>query len=225
VGVIQDSAFQFYYPENIEALERLGAKVQVFSSLNENRLPDVDALYLGGGFPESHAEILAGNQGLREDIRRASEEGMPIYAECGGLMFLGQALVLGDRTFPMAGVFPVTFGVEKKPQGHGYTHVKADRTNPFYAPGEKVTGHEFHYSRPLAYDPDQIRLVLNVERGHGFAQGRDGLSVHNTLALYTHVHAFTSTRWAEALVDLAIRRKEDQTLAPENPGGVLKESS
>ncbi|MFH1139387.1 MAG: cobyrinate a,c-diamide synthase [Pseudomonadota bacterium] len=204
IGIIRDSAFQFYYPENLEALERLGARLKIFSSLDARRLPEVDALYLGGGFPETHAESLANNEGLRSDILRASRAGLPIYAECGGLMFLGRSLVLKDSSFPMAGVFPVDFCLEKKPQGHGYTIVSPDRDNPFYKPGEKLVGHEFHYSRPQPYDPDQVNLIFQVERGQGFDQGRDGLVSRNTLGTYTHLHALGTTRWAEALVDLAL---------------------
>ena len=128
---------------------------------------------------------------------------MPIYAECGGLVYLGQALVLEDNTYPMAGVFPVTFGLEARPQGHGYTRVLSDRPNPYFPRGERLVGHEFHYSRPLDYDPAQVNLVLKMERGHGFDQGRDGLSTRNVFASYTHLHALGTTRWAEALVDLA----------------------
>jgi len=207
IGVIRDSAFQFYYPENLEALERLNARPVVFSALDTATLPDLDALYLGGGFPETHAELLARNQGLRESIRRAAEDGLPIYAECGGLMYLGRDLVLQDRVFPMAGVFPVTFGLEKRPQGHGYTIVKADRPNPFYPVGLELTGHEFHYSRPLEYDPDQVELVFEVRRGFGFDRGRDGLVYRNTLGTYTHLHALGTTDWARALVGQAERRR------------------
>ncbi|MFH1091292.1 MAG: cobyrinate a,c-diamide synthase [Pseudomonadota bacterium] len=215
IGVMQDSVFQFYYPENLEALERLGAEVIVFSSFEARRLPDLDALYLGGGFPETQAEVLADNHGLRDDIHRAAQKGFPIYAECGGLMYLGRELVLEGRSYPMTGVFPVAFSLEKHPQGHGYTVVSADRPNPYFRPGERLVGHEFHYSRPLYYEPSEVRLALTVERGQGFDGRRDGLTVNNVLAMYTHLHALGTTRWAEALVDLAaafrlLREKDTQ---------------
>jgi cobyrinic acid a,c-diamide synthase len=210
VGVIRDSAFQFYYPENLEALERLGAELVVFSSLDASILPEVDALYLGGGFPETHAELLAQNVGLRDSIRRAVECGLPVYAECGGLMYLGQSLVLKGNTYPMAGVYPVSFSLEEKPQGHGYTRARADRENPYYPLGAELIGHEFHYSRPLDYDPARVNLVLEVSRGHGFDRGRDGLLSHNCLAMYTHLHALGNAAWAEALVRLAVERRSAQ---------------
>lgn len=217
VGIIRDSVFQFYYPENIETLERLGAEPVVFSSLDTRKLPELDALYLGGGFPETHAGVLAENQSLRDDIRRAAESGMPIYAECGGLMFLGRELCLQSGTYPMAGVFPVSFTLEERPQGHGYTQVVADRENPFFTEDTLLVGHEFHYSRPVDYDPEQVRLVFKVKRGHGFADGRDGLSYKNVLAGYTHLHALGTTRWAESLLDLAGRFRRDRCSSSESP--------
>ena len=207
VGVIRDSAFQFYYPENLEALERLGARPVVFSSLDAAVLPPVDALYLGGGFPETHAEVLAGNETLRRSILKAAESGLPIYAECGGLMYLGRELVLAGSAFPMTGVLPVTFGLEQRPQGHGYTRVLAEADNPYFQPGECFTGHEFHYSRPLDYEAGGFQLIFKVERGHGFDRGRDGLCRKNVLASYTHLHALGTTRWAEALIGLARSRR------------------
>ena len=208
IGVIRDSVFQFYYPENLEALERLGAETVIFSALEASSLPEVDALYLGGGFPETQAEILANHEGLRTSIREAAARGLPMYAECGGLMYLGEALELDGRTYPMAGVFPVTFGLEKSPQGHGYTRVAVEAENPYYSIGERLVGHEFHYSRPLFYDEKRLKLVFKVERGHGFDQGRDGLVSNNVLATYTHLHALGSTRWAEALTTLAARYRK-----------------
>jgi len=210
IGVIRDSIFQFYYPENLEALERLGARLVVFSSLSSSDLPEVDALYLGGGFPETQAEVLARNEGLRSSIRRAAESGLPIYAECGGLMYLGRALLLKDKAYPMAGVFPVSFGLEERPQGHGYTIVRADRPNPFYPTGQELVGHEFHYSRPVDYDSKEVNLVFAVKRGAGFDHGRDGLVVNNVLGTYTHLHALTSNLWAEALVDRAAKFSGDR---------------
>jgi cobyrinic acid a,c-diamide synthase len=206
IGVIRDSVFQFYYPENIEILERLGAEILVFSALEADKLPEVDALYLGGGFPETHAEVLANNEGLRTDIRRAAEHGLPVYAECGGLMYLGRELVLDNCTYPMAGVFPVSFCLEKRPQGHGYTEIRSRKDNTYFRAGEAFVGHEFHYSRPLAYDASSLELVFDVERGHGFDNGRDGLLKGHVLASYTHLHALGTTRWAESLFRLAVQK-------------------
>ena len=208
IGVLRDSAFQFYYPENIEALETAGAEIVWTSPLHESLLPEVDALYIGGGFPETHAAALAENETYRDRIRSLAENGLPVYAECGGLMYLGRSLVFEDRTFPMAGVLPVDFGFSKRPQGHGYTIVSVDRENPFYPVGTTFRGHEFHYSSILRFDGTAEDLVFSMERGAGFQGGRDGVCRGNVLATYTHIHALGLPTWAEALTDNARRYRK-----------------
>ncbi|MDJ0831450.1 MAG: cobyrinate a,c-diamide synthase, partial [Desulfobacterales bacterium] len=117
IGVIKDSAFQFYYPENIEALECDGAEVVFISPLERSSLPQIDALYIGGGFPETHAGQLAANRQFREELKDLINVGLPVYAECGGLMYLGKELRLDDNTYPMVDVLPVSFNLSKRPQG------------------------------------------------------------------------------------------------------------
>jgi len=202
IGVIRDAAFQFYYPENLEALEQAGADLVFFSPLTETSLPDVQGLYIGGGFPETHAEQLSKNNALREHIRRAAGCGLPIYAECGGLMFLGESLVL-DRTYPMTGVLPMVFGFSKKPQGHGYTIARVDRDTPYYPAGTVLKGHEFHYSKVLEWKGDNRAMAFAMEKGRGMLNRRDGICINNVLATYTHIHALGTPSWAPALVHLA----------------------
>ncbi|MCP4249235.1 MAG: cobyrinic acid a,c-diamide synthase, partial [bacterium] len=148
IGYFSDSVFTFYYPENLEALEAEGAELIPVSSLADERLPDVDALYIGGGFPETHAEQLAGNRSMMESVAAAAAGGLPVYAECGGLIYLARSLVLNDRVYPMAGVFPIDLEMHEKPVGHGYTEVHVDAPNPFYPVGTTIRGHEFHYTGP-----------------------------------------------------------------------------
>jgi cobyrinic acid a,c-diamide synthase len=152
IGVIKDSAFQFYYPENLEAMEKTGARLIEFSALEDDLPPDLDALYIGGGFPETHAAALAANESLRYDIKKAADEGLPVYAECGGLMYLGEKLIWEGKTYPMAGVLPIIVGVSKKPEGHGYSIVEVRASNPFFNTGKILRGHEFHYSHILNVD-------------------------------------------------------------------------
>jgi cobyrinic acid a,c-diamide synthase len=205
IGVIHDSAFQFYYPENMDALVQAGAEIVITSPLYEDSLPQVDALYIGGGFPETHAARLAKNLPYREQIRTLAARGLPIYAECGGLMYLGRELILEEGTFEMCGVLPVTFGFAKRPQGHGYTIFRVTRDNPFYSTGQIIRGHEFHYSTVQACDADPDQMVFDMQRGSGLAGGRDGLCIHNVLATYTHIHALGTPQWAPALVHQARR--------------------
>ena len=200
VGVIRDAAFQFYYPENLEAIESAGGEVVIFSPLETDRIPDVDAIYIGGGFPETHAEQLADNISFKTTLKTLAKQGLPIYAECGGLMYLGKELVLQDRRYPMADVLPIVYGFSKKPQGHGYTIVEVDRSNPFFPVGSEIRGHEFHYSRVLKWGGQESDLVFNMKRGNGIAAGRDGAVSRNVLATYTHLHALGTPQWAETLV-------------------------
>lgn len=203
IGILKDSAFQFYYPENIDALVAAGAEIVFTSPLGEAHFPQVDGLYIGGGFPETHAEALAANARYRERIRLLAEQGMPIYAECGGLMYLGGELVLDQGTYPMAGVLPITFGFSRRPQGHGYTVVRVDRPNPFFPQGTEFRGHEFHYSKVLAFTGETDQFAFTMDRGNGILDGRDGLCRHNVLATYTHLHALGLPQWAPALVRAA----------------------
>jgi cobyrinic acid a,c-diamide synthase len=200
IGILRDSAFQFYYPENIEALEAAGAELVYTSPLSEEDLPRIDALYIGGGFPETHARRLSENRTYAASIKTLAEAGLPIYAECGGLMYLGRELVLPEGIFPMTDVLPVVFGFSKKPQGHGYTIVQVDGDNPYFKPGTLLKGHEFHYSTVESLDAGRQDLVFTMQRGNGIYQGRDGLCRNNVLATYTHIHALGTPQWAPALV-------------------------
>ncbi|MBW2196411.1 MAG: cobyrinate a,c-diamide synthase, partial [Deltaproteobacteria bacterium] len=182
IGVIKDSAFQFYYPENIEALEAEGAEIVFVSPLMSDKIPPVDALYIGGGFPETHARQLAENISFRKQLKALAENGLPIYAECGGLMYLGEELVLDEGTFPMAGVLPVVFGFSKKPQGHGYTVVTVEQENPYFKVGSEIKGHEFHYSKVLEWRGTDKDLAFAMKRGAGFIHKRDGVCYKNVLA-------------------------------------------
>ncbi len=200
IGIIKDSAFQFYYPENIEALVRAGAEILFISPLADETIPPVDALYIGGGFPETHAIALAKNTKFKSQLKALADNGLPIYAECGGLMYLGKAMVLQDKTYPMAGVLPVVFGLFKKPQGHGYTIVSVEKENPFFTVGTKFKGHEFHYSKVLQWHGNDDNLVFSMKRGAGFLGGKDGVCYKNVLATYTHVHSLGFSAWSESMV-------------------------
>ncbi|GAB6192287.1 cobyrinate a,c-diamide synthase [Desulfocastanea catecholica] len=200
IGILQDAAFQFYYSENLEALEKAGGELVLLNALSDSELPQLDGLYIGGGFPETNARELAANTAFRLAVREAAECGLPIYAECGGLMYLGSSIVLDGEEFPLVGVFPIRFGMSTKPQAHGYTIFQVDQDNPFYRSGTEVKGHEFRYSKILDWQGTPEQLVLKMVRGHGFINGRDGLTYKNVLALYTHIHADGTPQWADNFV-------------------------
>ena len=200
IGIIKDSAFQFYYPENIDALKAAGAETVFISPLAGETLTELDALYIGGGFPETHAKELADNERFRNRLKSLAEDELPIYAECGGLMYLGQELVLEGKTYPMVGVLPVSFDFYPRPQGHGYTIVTVENENPFYDVGTEIRGHEFHYSRVLRWTGDDKNLIFRMQRGVGITKDKDGICYKNVLATYTHIHSLGTPQWAEALV-------------------------
>lgn len=203
IGFLRDSAFTFYYPENIEALERSGADVRAISTLSDSAIPeDLDALYIGGGFPETHAPALSANSLLLASIRAQAVEGLPIYAECGGLMLLSRAIRWNGETFPMSGVLPFEVEVCDRPQGHGYIELTVDCPNPYYPVGTKIRGHEFHYSRIIPAH-SSVATACAVRRGTGSFKGRDAVLVGNVWASYTHVHAEATPEWADGFLRAA----------------------
>lgn len=203
IGVLRDRAFSFYYPENLAALEAAGAELVLISPLMDTQLPAIDALYAGGGFPELYADKLSANRSLRTAIHDQIEEGLPVWAECGGLMYLSESItVKNGTTYPMVGGLPVTVEQIARPQGHGYVQAIVDANNPFFNRGKELRGHEFHYSR-IREKTGPISTVFQLKRGTGIGQKRDGIIVGNTLATYTHVHALGEPEWATAMVRVA----------------------
>lgn len=206
-GILRDRAFSFYYPENLEALQEAGARLVFIDALNDPALPSIDGLYIGGGFPELFMDVLSANQGLRQEVRRVVEAGLPVYAECGGLMYLSQGIHYQGRYAPMVGALPCQVEMTARPQGHGYVLARCDAPNPFFAQGEQMRGHEFHHSRLVNLDP-AWKTAFALERGSGMGRlaarsegfSRDGLVYHQVLAGYTHVHAAGAPTWAASLV-------------------------
>ncbi len=196
VGVARDRAFSFYYPDNLDLLRELGAELVDFSPLADPELPGVDGLYLGGGFPELYAAELAANEPLKAALRRAVGAGMPVYAECGGLMYLAEGIRdFGGRTYPMVGVIP---GVAAMGQGRvrlGYLEVETLRPSPVGPAGRRLRGHEFHASDFPPPPPDRaLYQVLNQP-------GRlEGWVLNNVAASYLHLHFIGCPEAAAAFV-------------------------
>jgi cobyrinic acid a,c-diamide synthase len=202
IGVLRDQAFSFYYPENLEALEEQGARLKSINALNDSHLPEIDALYIGGGFPELFLEKLSQNRLFRQEIRQAVEDGLPVYAECGGLMYLSSSITYGGQKAEMTGVLPCEVEMTATPQGHGYVLAECVGENPFFAPGVWLRGHEFHNSRLISL-PAGWPTALRLERGTGIGGQRDGLVYRNIFASYMHVHASGAPGWAESLASQA----------------------
>ena len=202
IGVARDAAFCFYYADNLDRLARAGAEL-VFFSPTADRLPDVDALYIGGGYPELHAPALAASR-CREDIRRAVDDGMPTYAECGGLIYLAERFTTDDGDYPMVGVFPAAAAMTDRIQALGYVEARVTGNAPVLMPGSTFRGHEFHYSR-LDCAPD-VRFALELLRGKGIDGGRDGLVAQNAVGGYTHAYFTEESAGALVRAALAYRR-------------------
>ncbi len=210
-----DEAFHFYYRENLESLQRLGARLIAFSPLHDTELPETDAIYLGGGFPERCAAQLSENRRMAKQIADNAEKGMPIYAECGGMMYLARDLTWDSQRYAMTGALDAGVQMTKKPIGRGYAKFiipeapNRDTLWKFRANTE-TRAHEFHYSRLEDFSNPES-LVYRLERGEGIAQGKDGWLYKNILASYVHLHTLAAPWWAEAFVNAAFgyaRQKE-----------------
>lgn len=184
IGVAMDEAFCFYYYDNIQMLQALGAEVVPFSPLRDN-LPEVDGVYLGGGYPELHASALEAGA-CRRQIKQAAQEGMPVYGECGGLMYMGREVVLEEKTMKMSGILPASTIMTKRLQALGYVEAEVVGHNPVAVMGSILRGHEFHYSRVEA-DRDAT-FAYRLRRGKGIMEGYDGLVEYNALGGYLHAH-------------------------------------
>lgn len=190
IGLAWDPAFCFYYPENLELLEEEGADLVRFSPVSDRHLPqDVQMLYLGGGYPELHADTLADNTSMRHAVRRWAEDGGVIFAECGGLMYLTEAIRdFEGRRHDMVGLFPIEAWLARDSLKIGYRTVTVQSPCLLGEAGVQVKGHEFHYSRLETRNPRSLSFACGIEDASGREQGLDGLVTLNTLALYTHLH-------------------------------------
>jgi cobyrinic acid a,c-diamide synthase len=204
IGVMRDRAFNFYYPENLEALKKEGAQL-IFINSFMDRLPEVDGLYFGGGFPEFFLEDLEKNRELREDIARAIEEGLPVYAECAGLMYLCRSIHWQGRSYEMVGIIPAEVQLSEKPEGHGYVIVEVIGENPFFPIGLTLRGHEFHHSSLSSLRG--LPFAYQVKRGQGIHHQLDGIVYKNLFASYVHLHALGTPEWAHGFVSLASKEK------------------
>jgi cobyrinic acid a,c-diamide synthase len=202
IGVIFDRVFNFYYPENFEALKEAGAELLTINSLKD-RLPPIDGLYIGGGFPEFFLEELEANRALRQDIAEAVEDGLPVYAECAGLMYLCRKIHWQGQSYEMVGVIPAEVQVSEKPEGHGYVIAEIIDENPLFPIGLTIRGHEFHHSKVSI--KNDVKFAYQIRRGHGIDGKRDGILYKNMFAAYTHLHSLGTPCWAEAFVSLAAR--------------------
>ncbi|MCE5181303.1 MAG: hydrogenobyrinic acid a,c-diamide synthase (glutamine-hydrolyzing) [Betaproteobacteria bacterium] len=201
----KDQAFGFYYADDLAALRAAGAELVPLDTLHDAHLPEVDGLFIGGGFPELFMSELEANATLREDIRSAIENGMPAYAECGGLMYLARSLTWHGQTSRMAGVIPGDVLMHQKPVGRGYIRLQETVDSPWPRQADaqaetEVRGHEFHYSSLENLETGELKFAYKVKRGHGIDGQHDGIVYKNLLASYAHLRSLDSYNWARRFV-------------------------
>jgi len=221
IGIARDRAFGFYYPGDLDALIGAGAELIPFDTLRDPALPDIDGLFIGGGFPETSLQALEANTSLRSALRTAIEGGLPTYAECGGLMYLTRRLHWDGQSGEMVGVIPAEVQMETRPVGRGYVRLRETGHGPWPLPATNdghasFYAHEFHYSR-LTGLPDGLTYAYQVERGYGIDGHHDGLVMHNLLASYAHLRDVAGNHWADRFVD-HVRHCRDIVRRPDNQG-------
>ena len=215
IALARDKAFGFYYPDDIAALQAAGADIVPLDTLKDPCLPEVDGLFIGGGFPEMFMPELQANVTLRTSIRSAVEAGLPVYAECGGLMDLARSLRWQDKVYEMVGALPADVVMHERPVGRGYVELEptADAPWPAMAGASRATlrGHEFHYSSLENIAPE-LKFAYRVLRGHGVDGERDGIVHRHVLASYAHLRSGAGTDWAPRFVAF-VRSQKSKTQA------------
>lgn len=211
IGVARDEAFCFYYEENLEALREAGAEIVEFSPLKDRNIPDVDALYIGGGFPEEFAQELSANTGMIQSIRDFIDSDLPVYAECGGLMYLSSSIEVSGIACEMVDRIKLDSKMEKRPVGRGYVIVETSELQGVWGEipsGVQIRAHEFHHSRTCNPSSD-LAYGYRVLRGHGVDGQRDGVSTGSVFASYAHLHCYSAPWWPEVFVKVARKQKQE----------------
>jgi len=203
IGIPRDTAFGFYYADDLEALAAAGAELVFFNTLKDRQLPEIDGLFIGGGFPETQMQALEANAPLRAEIKAAIDAGLPTYAECGGLMYLCETLTWRGEVRQMVGAVKGDAVMGPRPQGRGYTRLKS--LGGMWQNGTEILAHEFHYAR-VENLPADTKFAYEVQRGHGVDGRHDGVLSHNMLAGFCHLRHSHSTPWATRFVDFVRAR-------------------
>ena len=210
IGIARDRAFGFYYPDDLAALQAAGAELVPIDTLHDTRLPPLDGLFVGGGFPEACLDALQANAALRHALRAAVQGGLPTYAECGGLMLMARSITWQGRTAPMVGAIDGDAVMHPRPVGRGYVQLRATAAHPWLPAGSTVRGHEFHHAS-LDNLPADTPMAYQVQRGHGVSGSHDGVCVHRMLASFAHLRTGAGSAWAPAFVAYVRRVKAEQS--------------
>ena len=216
IAVARDAAFGFYYPDDLEALERAGARLRFFDALTDPAVPDTDGLLIGGGFPETHLAQLEANEPLRRDIAQRIRAGLPTYAECGGLMYLTRSISWRGETRRMVGVVPADTVVRPTAQGRGLVVLEETADAPWGGPAAAaapVAAHEFHYGALENVAPD-LRFAYRMRRGYGIDGRHDGIVIGNLLANFAHLRDTSRNHWADRFVTFVRAHRREARPSP-----------
>lgn len=205
IGIARDAAFGFYYPDDLQAFEQAGAELIPINTLDDRQLPDIDGLFIGGGFPETQMETLEANSSLRVHIKNRIEQGLPVYAECGGLMYLTRSLTWRGKCFEMVGAIPADTVMHNRPQGRGYVRLRQTEIHPWLSDAnetgpQEISAHEFHYSN-LENCSKDLKYAYDIIRGTGVDGSHDGIIYRNVLGGYTHLRQTQNNQWVNHFVD------------------------
>ncbi len=206
IAIARDRAFGFYYPDDLEAFEGLGVELVSFDALHDQTLPPVDGLFIGGGFPETCAGELSANTALRSRIRQAIADGLPTYAECGGLMYLCRSISWQGKEHEMVGAINATAVMNPRPQGRGYARFATNPGHPWNMHAE-FPAHEFHYAGLEGLSPD-TRFAHKILRGHGVDGHNDAIVSNNLLAGFCHLRNSAASPWVSHFVEFVRSRKQ-----------------
>jgi cobyrinic acid a,c-diamide synthase len=220
LGLVRSSAFGFYYPDDLQALRDANAELIEIDPCKDSKLPDIDALFIGGGFPETHMQELEANTSIRTAIKMAIDNGLPTYAECGGLMYLARSIEWPHHKktekHTMVGSIDADIIMEPRPQGRGYVRLQETTAHPWPKPANNpenstvINAHEFHYSRFKSVAKD-VRFAFQVKRGTGIDGKSDGYLYKNLLANYSHQRNTKNNPWAKRFIDFARQCKSEKT--------------
>lgn len=216
IALAMDEAFGFYYPGDLEHFRHLGVELVPFSTLTDPALPaNIDGLFIGGGFPETQLAELSANTSLRQDIKQAIDQGLPSYAECGGLMYLCRDLSQGKQSYPLCDVIPASVAMHKKPQGRGYVQLQINPAHPWYQGHndypQTLSAHEFHHSA-LSGLTQISDYAYSIKRGTGIDGVNDGIIINNLVASYTHLRQTDQCFWVDDFVSFVKTCKSQSKL-------------
>jgi len=210
IGIAKDAAFGFYYPGDLDAFKQADAELIYVDTLNDKSLPDIDGLFVGGGFPETQMEALENNLSMRQSIREAINAGLPVYAECGGLMYLTRSLTWKDQKCEMVGAIPADTVMHARPMGRGYVKICETGQHPWPMTestnqANEIAAHEFHYSS--LENSDNVKYAYDVLRGTGIDGSHDGIIHKNVLGCYAHLRDVKQNHWVQRFLQFVQQHK------------------